>query len=316
METTDITTEEPNTLENDVVETTEEVQTEETPLAAEAQEQIEAVQEEYAPSFKYKVRDEEFDMDEWAKEVIKNEEMEKRFQDLYTRGHGLDLAKKERDELKSTYEEVNEKYTGLQTALNNVNELVMKGDASGFIQALGLPKDMFIQYAINELKYQQLPAEEKARIDAERQQQAQLQQLAYQNQQLQTDLEQTAVAQRETELSTTLADPSVASIAQEYETSVGKPGAFRDLVIERGRFHSLANGVDISARDAVNEVIQILGRTQGTGTVQNAQVGTPQAQQKKVIPNIPSQGTVSPAKKTVGSINDIRERFQQLSAQQ
>ena len=58
---------------------------------------------EYCPKLKFKVRDEEHDMPEWAKGFIKDEDTEKNFVDLFTAQQGIELAKKEREEFKGKY---------------------------------------------------------------------------------------------------------------------------------------------------------------------------------------------------------------------
>jgi len=259
----------------------------------------------WEPNYNYKVRDEELQFDEWAKPFIKDEETYKNFQDLYTRGHGLELAKAERDDYK-------DRFTTLDTSLQKVNELVEKRDAETFIKALGLPEDMFINYAIEKLKYQELSPEERAQVDAEKQRVMTMQNLQTQNQHLETQIQQTARAQRSMELDQSLAEPSIQTMAQKYDAQVGKPGAFRQVAIERGIFHHQVNGRDLTAQEAVQDAVSLLGLS-ATGTQQNPQIGNVGTQQpanrvvhkqQQVIPNIQGKGT-SPLKKKPKSIDDI-----------
>lgn len=284
---------------------------------------------EFAPNYKYKVRDEEHEIEEWARPLITNEEMQKKFQDLYTRGHGLELAKTERDDFKS-------KYTNLENSLQIVNGYVQShrnnpGDATvghesarQFIDSLGLPKQMFLQYAVEELKYSQLPPEQRQAIDQQRQQQYDYQQTQSQNQQLADQNLQMQINHRNQMLDYTLADPSINPVVADYEARVGKPGAFRELVVQRGIYHDQINKQDVTPQVAVQEVMQMLGlsaQQQGQpGTAnptQTVQPGTVpvQQQQKPVIPNIQGQPTASPTKAVVNNLDDIRRLAKEAAAQ-
>ena len=261
----------------------------------------------FTPDFKFKVRDEEHAMDDWVKDHIKDEATQKKFQDLYTRGHGLELAKTERDEVK-------QKLGTLEESLQHVNELVQKGDARSFIEALGLPKKMFLDYAINEFKFQELPAEEKQKIEAQRQQELAMQQLQMQNNELQDNYQAEARQRRTIELETALGG-EYQGAAQAYDQRAGTPGAFRKLVVERGIFHHHVNGVDIPVSQAIQEAILLGGVQAGTpqATQQPVEAGTPTVQpqqQKKVLPNIQGQGT-SPTKTSFNSLDSLKAHRKQ-----
>jgi hypothetical protein len=288
----------------------------------------------WEPDFKYKVRDEEHEMDAWVKDNIKDEETFKKVQDLYTRGHGLEIAKQERDEFK-------QKYTDLEQGINHVasianqyyqdptNPVHSRQVAEKFIKELGLPKQLFLQYAIEELKYQQLPPEQRANIDAERQQQAQIAQYQQQAQTLEQTNQNMQVAHYNQMLDMKLADPGIQSAITEYETKVGKPGSFKEFVIQRGIFHEQVNNQIVEPGKVVDEVVAMLGITPGGTQTQTPQAGTqsvqtPQQQttqqmqsqrQKPVLPNISGQGSASPVKQGYTSIEQIREKYNQLASQ-
>lgn len=283
---------------------------------------------EFTPDYKYKVRDEEHEFDEWARPLIKDEATQKHMQDLYTKGHGLALAKTERDQYK-------EKFGNVEQSLNILNGYVQDyyknpqngGDAArNFIESLGLPKQMFLQYAVNELKYQGMTPEQRTEVDTSRQQEQYVNQLQTSNQRLMEQNEQIALNQRKLELNSALMETNVSAIAQDYDTRAGRQGAFQELVIDRGIYHSKVNNQDIPAGQAIDEVVNMLaiGNPQGTAPItQTGQVGTPPPvqtqhnvqQQKPVLPNISGHSTVSPAKRTVSSIQDIKDRYKQVTDQ-
>lgn len=302
---------------------------------------VEAPATTWTPDWKYKVRDQEFEMDDWAKNAVKDEDTYKKVLDLYTRGHGLETIKTERDQFKKDFAD-------LRDSVNHVAGITQKyyqdptnpqhvaSVAREFIQALNLPPQMFLQYAIDEVNYRNLPPEQKQAIDMQRQMEAERVQLQQQNQQLQEQQGATQQQHYEQLLDYKMADPTVLPVVQEYENRVGKPGAFRELVIQRGIFHSQMNNKIITPDQAVNEVIQLLGiNPGGTQTQTGANAGTqfnqPQQQQmqqptpqqqaiaqsqKPVLPNVSGQSGASPVKKTYSSMEQIRQRKAELLAQQ
>jgi len=259
---------------------------------------------EYAPKLKFKVRDDEHDMPEWAHQFVKDEETEKNFVDLFTAQQGIELAKKEREEYKG-------KYDNLESAVIHVSKLANEGKIDRFIQELGLPKKAFIDYAIKELQYAELPENERREIDAQRQAEFHQEQQSIQQQTLQTQYEAQQVQMRTLELNNTiLSNPQYAEAERSYDTSVGAPGSFKQLVAQCGNYHWTQNGRDIGTEQAIQEAIR-LGRVSAEATpTQTGNVGTQekpvQQQAKPVIPNLKAGGA-SPVKKGFTSIDQIRE---------
>jgi hypothetical protein len=263
----------------------------------------EEVAEEYAPKFKYKVRDEEHEMEEWVRDYIKDEETEKKFVELYTRQHGLELAKTEREQYKGRFED-------LESAVLDVSRLANEGQIGKFIDTLGLPKKAFIEYAINELKYQELPEEQRREIDAQRQREAQTEQQSMQLTEMQRAYQDQEVNLRRMELDMTLRQPEYAEAEKMYDESVGTPGSFRNFIAVCGNYHWETHGKDIGVEGAIAEAMR-LGRVQaGAAPTQTGNVGTQekpvQQDEKPVIPNFKSGGA-SPAKKGFTSVQQIRE---------
>ena len=260
---------------------------------------------EYVPKLKFKVRDKEHDMPEWAKEFVKNEETEKNFVDLFTAQEGIDLAKQEREEYKGKFE-------NLEGAVIHVSKLANEGKIGQFIDELGLSKKAFIDYAIKELQYAELPEEQRREIDAQRQAEAMQEQQSLQQAQLQMQYESQQVQLRTLELNNTiLSNPQYAEAERAYDNSVGTPGSFKQLVAQCGNYHWTQSGRDIGTEQAIQEAIR-LGRVQVEATpTQTGNVGTQtipvQTQQEKpVIPNLKAGGA-SPVKKGFTSIDQIRE---------
>ena len=107
-----------------------------------------------------------------------------------------------------------------------------------------------------------------------------------------------------------LSGPKVAEIAKSFDARQGKQGAFRDEVVKRGQYHFAVSNQVVSAQQAIDEVMQLVGTQLGGRQTQGNQPNVVQ-QPKPVIPNIQA-GSGSPVKKQVSSIADIRARREQL----
>ena len=160
--------------------------------APEETEDLATEEEEWTPSFKYKVKDDEFDMEEWVKPLVTNKEIEEKLKVLHSKGHGIEDIKKDRTTLRETKQQLEEKLTTTESELNNmkqslniVSDWVQKGEMDKFFDALQIPEDKVLQYAIERLKYREMSPEQRAQIDAQKTQQRQLEEAQWQNQQLQ-----------------------------------------------------------------------------------------------------------------------------------
>jgi hypothetical protein len=269
----------------------------------------------YEPNYHFKVRDEERSFDEWMQPFIKDSETESRVRELYEKAHGLEYVKNDRqylrDQLQQTSDELGQ-FNTVKEELARVGQYIKSNDLESFFQQFNLSDEQIYQYAVNKLQMQENP-EQKAAYDQQRETQARQWDLESQNRNYQTQLENLAVQQRSFELDSVLNRPEVSTVAQDFDARMGRQGAFRDEIINRGQLYFHTTGQDVSAERVVTDVMNLLGSTPG----QQAQVATPQqgaaAHQAKppVIPNIRGQGT-SPVKKIPRSIADLRQLGQSM----
>jgi hypothetical protein len=279
--------------------------------------------EAYKPSYKYKIKDSEFEFDPWIKPLLKDKDTEAKLRDLVTKSHGIEEIKKSREEYKSKLEEVEPKYKNIDASLNLLSEMVNKGDIRGFVEATKLPKEALLKYAVEELKYLQMPPEERAAIDSQRAEQARLQELENSNSTMGQQLYQMRIQSREQELSMVTSRPDVQTVVSQFNALVGKPDAFRQKVVEKGLTHYHLTGEDLSATQAVEAVLAEVGPLmRASSGVQSAgQAVMPQTQSgqtvvvkdnKPTIPNFQSGG-VSPVKKQPKSLDDLRRLREQMN---
>jgi hypothetical protein len=303
-----------NATEETVEETTTEA-TEETMEAAADDAGQEPETPAYEPDFKFKVKDKELEFDEWLRPVVKDKETEEKVRDILTKAHGIDELKTTRDTLKADLETIRTEKQRQDQALGVVESYIKNKDYRSFFDALGIPKADVIRYAVEELKFQEMTPEQQAVVQQQWQEKNRLATLETQNQSLQQQQQQLVQQQAEFELNSQLSKSDVSQIAAAYDARVGTPGAFRQEVINRGAYHEAVSGKVISAEQAIQEVMSLVG-----GSVQAQPESVPQTPQghasvqktKPVIPNIQGTAGTSPAKRIPKSIEDLRKMRDQM----
>lgn len=274
---------------------------------------------QYAPNYKFKVFDEELkkdiekEFDDWAKGLIKSKEQEDKFRDLYTKVTGFESVKSSRNKLKNEVQKLQSESTDFKKSLSVLSDHVQNNDMQSFFEALKIPEDKVLRYAMERINYHQLPDDKKREYDGARDLKYRSQILAEDNQRLEQAHVQAQANVREQELGSALMSPDVKAIADAVDARTG-PGSFRNEVIRRGEYYWHAHKKDIPVSQAIQEVVSLLGQPAQTmmPTTANAAMpgGAPevvQAPEKKpIIPNIQGRGT-SPAKKMPRSIADLKK---------
>lgn len=275
----------------------------------------------WQPNYKFTVKDKELEFDEWVRPVIKDKDTEEKLRDLYSKAHGLEEVKADRQTLKEKYAQIEERSSKIDQSLKVLGDYVKAGDYRSFFEALRIPKEQVIQYAVNELKYLELPQEERNRIEQERAMKAQLAQYEEQTMTLQEQHDRLVAQQVGMELSSEMARPEVAQIISSFDTRVGKPGAFHEEVLKRGAYYEAVHKTSPPAKQLVDEVVRLAGlqmAQDGNPAITQQQVaptGTPATAGKKpVIPNFNGSGSASPTRKVVSSIADLKKIREDLVA--
>lgn len=275
----------------------------------------------YTPNFKFKYavdgeKQQEAEFDDLFKPLVKDAETEKKVRELFAKAHGLDFTKSDRDRLKAEYEPLLEKHTNITNSLAQLSGFVREGDFQSFFEALQIPEQAVLKYALDRVQYHKMDPQQRAQLDQHRQQNQQAMALQQQNNLLQQQVRQIAATHRTTELETALSRPDVAAVVQNFDTRAGKPGSFRDLVIQRGQYFALAQGVDMPPSQVIADVLAMIGAPapqggqapgNGAAPAQTTRAAPP------VLPNVSGKGT-SPAKRTITSTDDLRKLAAQKAA--
>lgn len=282
----------------------------------------------FTPNFKYKVMDQEKEIDDRLKTIVKTKEDEDFVRDILTKAEGLEAVN-------SKHKKLEEKHIELETDYNthvvpyvreveNTKKLIAapnyeQRDYDSFFQKLGIPKDHILKYTKSILDYQDASPEQRAAIDNQRQLRMQAAQLEEQSQFYQSQNTQFAVQARTFELNQELTKPEVNSFVTAFDNLHGN-GAFRNQVINQGAliFHNQKRDVPPSEL-----VSLVMNQFKGIQTVApqvipqqipanqvTPKTTTPPAK-KPVIPNVHGTGG-SPAKKVFTSLDEIKAHRKKL----
>lgn len=269
----------------------------------------------WQPNYKFKAFKKEKEIDEWARPLIKDKESEDKVRELFEKAYGLDEVKNDRETIRTKLKETTEQFNQVQTGIKQLESLLEAKDYRKFFQALDIPKEDILRYAIEEVKYAELPPEQRAQIEAQRAEQERARQLEYENKSLQQRHAEAIAIHGETLITQELMRPEVAKFAQEFDTRMGTPGAFKLEVIKRGYAHEQLYKQALPPSQIVDELLRVYGvaptpQANGIGNKQPTQVKPP------VIPVVNAGTGNSPVKKGVKDISDIQALYKQKMAEQ
>jgi uncharacterized protein YktA (UPF0223 family) len=275
--------------------------------------------EQYQADYKYKVWNEERELDPRVRGIIKSKEDEKWLKDVFERADGIDRIKQHREESNQKLAKINHEVQGVLKAADLgdyatvFNSIVgSKPELKQLLTGMGYSKDEIIRHAY-----------EMAQLTPEQEQYYSRQsELERRNRELEMTLtsreeyeKQRKVETATQDLRTALSQPDIAPLVSAYDQAVG-PGAFWDEVRKVGVAHHAMTGQDISVQQAVNEVTRLMRTGQQAFAPMQA---APQAAtasrsgELPVIPSVGSGGSQTPARKKVRSLADMRAMAKELT---
>lgn len=284
----------------------------------------------FTPTFKYKANNEEKELPEMFRGLIKDAATEKQVKELFEKADGLEGVKKLRDELKTKYEgdargweqykaQAEPVVSGYKAA-QHFWQTSGYDDKKGFsnlaamdnlIKTLGLPEKAFLHYAAQKLNVNDLPPEHQSVYNTTQEQTLQNYQYQQQLAQYQQQEFETKRQQAENLLSQAMSTPDVAQAVQQFNTEKASADAFRNEVLVRARIYG-ENGINKMPDEIVKEIIANRGLSQAQPQAQgNVTPITQAASRPPVIPVIKGGG-VNTVKRKVNSIADIEKAYESL----
>ncbi len=273
----------------------------------------------FSPNFKFKVMDEEKEVPEQFRALIKDAKTEKEVKAIFEKAYGLDFHKPKYEQLKVDHEKVVTEHTNLNKSLSQLSKFVEKKDYNSFFEALKISKVDILEYTKSLLAEIEMPEEQRRQIEAQRQERNRLYQLEEQNQELSTKFETEQVQARTFQLNSALARPEYSQVASQFDARAGRPNAFAFEVMKLGAEYE-RRGQLLGIEQAVQETVKFwspfLGAPQGNP--QNTQINADTQQGESgesqqtvakplpVLPNVSGRAT-SPIKQGVKSIADLKK---------
>jgi hypothetical protein len=220
---------------------------------------LKVVPSPYTPNFKFKVHGQEKEFDEWLKPIIKDAQLEKQVRQLYEKAYGLDYIKADREKFRNELDGVRTEHTSLKKNIEQLSGMVQKGDFRSFFEALKIPERSIFEYVKQRIDFLQKPEHEQTAFEKARAAEMAAESYQQRMQEMQQTYTTQATQQRTMELETYLSDPQLKNVADTFDQRMGKPGAFRNAVVQRGQYYAHFHGKDIPAHEAINEVLQMIG---------------------------------------------------------
>lgn len=284
----------------------------------------------WTPDYKYKVADQEKELEEWVRPLISDAEKEKKFKDLYTRVDAFEFQKTKREKAEQTAAQIEQEHKKLANWVQGMISLRDGDDYDEFFSKVRLDEKKVMQWMLNKLETQEklkdLPPHLQQAYNERQEYKRRAAELEESNQQLQHEYRQQIIQQTAHELDQTLSSPEVAALVANYDERAGAPGAFRRLVIRHGdaEFRESNGQKHLNAQQAVNEVLSILGHKQATqgasqaskpnGSATTTPKVVPQPDKSAALPNVGGGGSASTTGfKKPKSIDDIRAMSRAMS---
>lgn len=282
---------------------------------------------EWTPNYKYRVKDKEYEMDEFIRPVVSKDNYEKVLE-LYTKAGGLEHAKSRGDRLEQEFKKIEEQYTNQSKALGYLGHLVKNKDIATIAKELNIDDDTLINFALERANYKVLPEDQRRELDKRYEEKQRLYRLETENYHYQQQQTNNVIQARLTELDAYLSTGPLANVVADFDNRKGSPGKFRETVCKYGAMVERSNGQSVSIPEAVNMFLDDLGidpnryntasvnqySNQGMPASQPMQMTANQMQmpnaQKPVLPNLKSSGN-SPVKKQPRSCADLEKLAQE-----
>lgn len=295
------------------------------PVEHEPAEPVEPVepQEEYVPSFTYKVKDEEKQFDERLQSIIKTKEDEDYIRELYTKSDGLDSYKEKLDastnkltEMEATIADYQDKHGTTQAFYQQLVENRDSGNHRKLMESIGLGEDAVLKLAMDIAQEREMPAEQRQVVEANRKLEAQQEMMANQNTlvanqlaQYQNDLyaqQNELLAQKQTADINNL----IASSHKDLNDKMSAVGvSFFDEVVATGKA-IVASGAE--APTDLGSLVDTVAKKYGFMAQQNVAPANT-VQQPATIPNVQG-GNKTQMAKPVGGLEDLQKVYEQITS--
>ncbi len=212
----------------------------------------------FAPNFKFKAYQQEHEIPELFRGLIKDPESQQAVQKVFERAFGFDHLKGMHEQMKGNLTDLNQKHQTLLGRIAPINEAVQKQDVAFLVQEGYLTEQALLQWAAKRAQYYQAPPEQRQIIDereaALRNQRQSTHQFTEREESYLNELAQTRMMLLDVELT----KPDVAPIVQLFEGTRG-PGSFKEVLRQYAVGVHASTGRDLAPQELVREFLKQFG---------------------------------------------------------
>lgn len=301
------------------VEQTEQTQTSTPEAPVEKTESLVRKQEsapEWTPNFKFKVMDQEHEMDPYFQQFVKSVDDEKKFREMYEKAYGLDVVKPKFQATREKLQSIEPQYNQIMQSISTLRDTYQRGDFDSFFKQLQIPEEKVLQWVVDKAQYSQLPPEQRKVLDDKRSAEEKYYALERETNALRSQYETQVTQAKAQGLQVALERPDVQQFSQVFDARKGA-GAFRQEIIDYGNYvwHATQGKVDLTPDQAVSAVLEryqpFVGQQQAPVLpAQQAQV----ASRQKTIPNLSGRNTTSVGKSKPRSLADLKKLAESMNS--
>lgn len=266
----------------------------------------------FVPNYKVKVMDKEVEIDEFIRDSIKDEKTQNRVKELYEKAHGLDSVKERFVQTRTENKELKTRVSMFEDGLKEIGMHYQRGDLGKVFSKLKIDEEKVLQWVLNKLEYQELPEDQRKIVDSQKEAEEKALAAEQEREFYRSEYEKQLQQARERDLMSELAKPDVKAAMEAFDGRRGQ-GAFMKRVAQHGKYVWDTEGVDLTAEQAIQEVLDLMGH-QGTATA--AQPAAPAQTQpasqppivppKQTIPNVSGRPT-SPAHQPPQNLAELKK---------
>jgi len=255
---------------------------------------------EYVPNLKYKVLDEEREIDHpLFKQMVKDADTEKQVREIFEKAAGLDIYKNKYSTLDTEHKRIAQEYGEVQEAVEQL-KVYWANDKEKFFESMGIDPKQVYAWVQEKIKYLDLPQEQKELYDRERATRLRNVEIEQQHARYEAAIQKQQLQARSFELDQGIANPQVSQVAKTYDEIYGQ-GSFRQEVIKHGALEYQLRGQDVPVGEALSAVF-----AKAKALTDRLSSGAAPKVEPKVIPTVRA-GAGSPAKKRITSIDELKK---------
>lgn len=297
---------------------------EKTAVAPQAGAQLPAA---FSPKFKFSANNKEHEIPEFLRGVIKDQKTQDYLHDIFTKAYGLGPIKERFQSLRSQHQNLETSYNSVMGQVKEASNAYAKGDLDTVFELLQIQPEKVLQWAVRQAELSQLPPAQRQAYEARRDAEKRAAMVEKNTAKTTQEFEQAQVEHYRQMLDMVLERPDIQAAAQAYDArmqALGKQGNFRALVVQVGRMEHATSGKNLTPLEAAKKALEFVGEIPAMAAQPATAAGAPaQAtpaattqQPKTTLPNLSAGAKpgASPAKKPMRSLDDLKRKYDELTA--